>query len=1079
MNGGTCPRCGGQLWGAGLRRACPICLLRLAGPEPPGPEGSVGPPRRVLGDYELVEELARGGMGVVFRARQLSLQREVAIKLIRDSHLASASLVRRFRIEAEAASALDHPGIVPIYDVGEHEGQHYFAMKLVLGGTLADWFRVSSRGDGSQLTVEDWRRRIRRGADILVQVSKAVHHAHQRGVLHRDLKPTNILMDADARPWVTDFGLAKLGDEDATLSLAILGSPSYMAPEQAAGRSRDVSTVADVYSLGAILYELLVGRPPFGGSSPAEVIRCVLDDEPVSPRRLNPAVDRDLETICLRCLGKEPGSRYDSAAALGAELERWLEGRPIEARRTTWGERSVRWARRNPALAAVTALLAIALIVGGLMLSVAFSDTRRALERARWSEAAGKTNLFDSLMSEGRALRQAGRIGQRDKVLAAMEKAAAIEPNVDVRSEVAAALAKVDFRVEGSVTAHFRENCHYAFTKDLSQFLGGTYEADPTAILRSSADGKEIRLFPNAKKPGSWFHLRRTLFNADESRFVAFYKANVAEVWSTNGIKPDFSLSVDGAWGEADFSADGRELLAYDREYGLFIHEFATGERRLWEPPLLEPRFIRVSPQGDRVAILRDGEITVHRYPEGEPLWTVSVDAAVPWLAWAPDGRLLAAASDRAYEILIFDAASGLVDVRLAGHGNTPRSFEFHPTEAWLLSGADDGMVRLWDVRSGSALLTTVIGNLTALQFSADGTRLSVGTGVGKLGTAELVRSSVFREFRRPHVRRLDVCDVALSQSSRFIVSATVQGMALWDTAAGQWLQDISFGGDGRRRLVYAPRVYWGRDEREIIYQAPLGEVWTRSFSGEDRAGGQPAAIRLGEPISTRVKTGAHLGTMGTNGEAWIVLNGTNFSGRGVELLRNGSNEGARIVAMPRALHEAELSPDQRWCVCLCSETRDRLEVWDARDAKRLKTLNQIRFRSGGFSPDGRWFVGGGEGGHFFWETDTWQQVAHFPGGYGAKFAMSAKAGILALDNFRAISLYSWPEGRLLVRLESPFPMVAQVLMMNHDGTRLWMHTHGDRVFEWNLEELRRELARRGLDWEPDVAGPVRDGRSG
>jgi tRNA A-37 threonylcarbamoyl transferase component Bud32 len=337
---------------------------------PPTAEPSKG---RYFGDHELLEEIARGGMGVVFKARQASLNRIVALKMILTGHLASQEDKQRFRVEVEAAAHLDHPHIVPIHEVGEHHGQPCFSMKFMEGGSLAGQLQKTPA--------------VRNLITLLTTVCHAVHHAHQRGILHRDLKPGNILLDKSGQPHVTDFGLAKKveGDSGMTRTGVIVGTPSYMAPEQAAAK-KQLTTAVDIYALGAILYEILTGRPPFQEATPLDTLLQVLDQEPVPPHQLNPAADRDLETIALKCLEKEPEKRYGSAQALAEELERWLQGEPIRARPVSPWEYGLKWVKRNPstaqmggvclflAAAALASLLrANALLVASLLTMAWFS----------------------------------------------------------------------------------------------------------------------------------------------------------------------------------------------------------------------------------------------------------------------------------------------------------------------------------------------------------------------------------------------------------------------------------------------------------------------------------------------------------------------------------------------------------------------------------------------------------------------------------------------------------------------------------------------------------------------------------
>jgi thiol-disulfide isomerase/thioredoxin/tetratricopeptide (TPR) repeat protein len=333
----------------------------------------MGPFPQQFGDYELLEELGHGGMGIVFRARQKSLQRTVALKMILAGHLATLEQLRRFRMEAEAAASLDHPNIVPVYHVGEVEGLPYYVMKFMEGGSLRDRLRQT-------------RFQPREVAALVATLARAVHYAHQRGILHRDLKPANILLDPEDRPHIVDFGLARhLAAHTTTQTGSVAGTPAYMAPEQAAGR-KDLTVAVDIYSLGAILYELLTGHPPFRGASATEVLLQVMEQDVESPRRFDPFVDRDLETICLRCLEKDPTRRYPSAEKLAEDLERWLKGEPIGARPVGWWERTVKWARRRPAtamLVAVSTLAALVLFGGGWWMSAGLGKALQLAEAQR------------------------------------------------------------------------------------------------------------------------------------------------------------------------------------------------------------------------------------------------------------------------------------------------------------------------------------------------------------------------------------------------------------------------------------------------------------------------------------------------------------------------------------------------------------------------------------------------------------------------------------------------------------------------------------------------------------------------
>ena len=377
----VCPKCGGEIPADAPEGGCPGCLLEsglglfadasVAGvdlsavasakADDPGRPASPMPATTrfaemlgELGDYELLEEIGRGGQGVVFRARQKSLNRIVALKVISLGQWASTAHLKRFRREAEAAASLDHPSIVPIYEVGERDGSCYFSMKFVEGGQLDEVVRRKPMS-------------IRQAAELIAKVARTVHYAHEHGIVHRDIKPGNLLLDVKGEPHLTDFGLARLVETESamTRTMEVLGTPSYMAPEQAVGNNAQFTSATDVYGLGAVLYQLLTDHPPFAGGTTFETIKLVLDTEPQQPRLWNRKIDRELSTICLKCLEKDQKRRYPSALALAEDLEHWLRHEPIHAKRSGFFTHARKWVHRNPTSALLVAsLIALAAAIG-------------------------------------------------------------------------------------------------------------------------------------------------------------------------------------------------------------------------------------------------------------------------------------------------------------------------------------------------------------------------------------------------------------------------------------------------------------------------------------------------------------------------------------------------------------------------------------------------------------------------------------------------------------------------------------------------------------------------------------------
>ena len=402
--GRICGKCGSKIFADAPQGFCSLCLFKAGLGPLLGEEDETfksGQMPTEFDDYELVKEIGRGGQGVVYRARQKSLNRTVALKIIEVSDSTTEAHLKRFRFEAEAAAGLNHPYIVPIHEIRERDGYCYFSMNLVEGGQLDD-------------VVRQQKISLRRTAELMAKIARTVHFAHERGILHRDIKPGNVLLDKEGEPHLTDFGLAKLMETESSFASTadVLGTPSYMAPEQARGNNVELTSAVDVYGVGAVFYQLLTGKPPFVGRSPYETVRLLLETEPQPPRVSSRKVDRDLSTICLKCLEKDPKRRYQSALALAEDLERWLRHEPIRARRTSVVTRGSKWLRRKPAIAlsiasltALIAVLAMTMWSGGLFkrpsTNVAISDKSIAvLPFANRSDDKANAYFADGVQDE-------------------------------------------------------------------------------------------------------------------------------------------------------------------------------------------------------------------------------------------------------------------------------------------------------------------------------------------------------------------------------------------------------------------------------------------------------------------------------------------------------------------------------------------------------------------------------------------------------------------------------------------------------------------------------------------------------
>lgn len=721
-----------------------------------------------FGDYELLREIGRGGMGVIYLARQAGLNRLVGVKLLREGRMAGAIDVSRFRAEAEAAARLKHPNIVAIHEVGCHNGQHFFSMEYVEGLTLAEVVREGP------LSAD-------RAAGYLRTVAEAIEHAHREGILHRDLKPSNVLVDAEDRPRITDFGLARRTDGfgGLTLSGAIVGTPSYMSPEQAEGDRTAVGPASDVYSLGAMLYELITGRPPLQAESPLETLLLVRRAEPVRPRLLNPKIPADLETIALTCLEKNPSQRYASARALADELGRFLRREPIHARPIGRARRGVRWCRRNPVLAG---LIAASITLAALASSFAF-QTYRALGRTTIAVAD---------------LREANRQENDQRRLVLRERDAAQGHLYIARIQMARqAYQSADIPgMEGYLTAakpargeSDRRGWEWYFLRGLArqERITLTGQAGLVRALAWSGDGgklatggedRVLRLWDAAtgrlvqRLEGHAEAILALSWSRDGARIASAGRDDTVRVWdaATGRLLRRLPVPTGGvralAWdrdGRRLGAAAGTEILIFDplaarvlatlRGHTEFVSSLAWSPDesrivsggddrsvRVWDAVTAKPihRFnghtgwvnaVAWAPEGDQIASVgQDGTLRLWDAAIGSPLATrTGADGgAALALSWSPDGRsFLTAGEDR--DLTVWNASDVHRIRTLRGHRATVRSAAWSPDGSQLASADDEGTVKLWSATMPADGTQTLAGSVPvkSVAWNPDGLRLA------------------------------------------------------------------------------------------------------------------------------------------------------------------------------------------------------------------------------------------------------------------------------------------------------------------------------------------------------------------
>ena len=974
---------------------------------------------RYFGDYELLMEIARGGMGIVYKARQVSANRFVAVKLILAGQLSSAAEVGRFRSEAEAAANLDHPNIVPIFEVGEHDAQQFYSMKLVEGGSLNQH-------------VARLRHAPRAAASLLETIARAVHYAHQRGIIHRDLKPANILIDAQGQPHVVDFGLAKRveGDANLTQSGAILGTASYMAPEQAEGRGRRVGPAADVYALGAILYECLTGQPPFQAITTLETLFQVVNQEPVPPSQLHRKAPRDLETICLKCLGKQPEQRYDSAAALAEDLRRWQAGEPIAARPASAVELLVKWTMRRPAVAALLAVIMLATV---LLVAVAvyFLD-RLARERndafkARNEEALARA-VAEHERSRAEMLAYSSRINLAEREWQYGDATLAWHYLESCQWNLRGWEHNYLFTQFTRNQRHLKERVSLqghtdivlcvAYSPDGTRIVSGG--ADKTLKMWDSATGAEVRLLkghtvavysvgysPDGKRivsgggdridPGEL-----KVWDADKGIELQSLKGHTN--WVTGvAYSPDgkhlVSASADGTlkvWDSATgaeicslgghgcfvccvaYSPDGRRIVSGDVNGTLKLWDSATGgtvrtlkgHRKQVNCAAYSPDGTRiVSGSGDRAPGPGTlGELKVWDADTGAEILSIKgPKLRVSSVAYSPDGKRIVSGSwDQT--LRFWDAGTGTETIAFKGHTNRVSSVAFRPDGKQIVSGGWDQTLKVWDADERAKVLSLEAHTdpVSSVAFSPEGRRIVSASGVkevhrpGEVKVWDVVRG---QEILTLKTYEGGVYCVTFSPDGRRIVCASHDmTLKVWDSATGA--EVISLSGHTGAPLT---GVAYSPDGNRIVSASADGtlKVWDSATGAETLSltgHGCCVCCVAYSPDGRRIISGDVNGTL----KLWDTATGATVRSF------NGHRKQANWVAY---------SPDGTRIVSASQD--NTLKVWDVNAGTEVRTLkgHTSAVSSVAYSPDGTRIVSGSWDQTLkVWDAETGVEMLSFKG---------------------------------------------------------------------------------------------------
>ncbi|HXP59940.1 MAG TPA: WD40 repeat domain-containing serine/threonine protein kinase [Dongiaceae bacterium] len=1043
---------------------CPRCLMAegLAGDLAAAADtrGFIKPAAlSSLGDYDLLREVARGGMGVVYQARQRSLNRIVAVKVLASGRFASPEYVRRFRAEAEAAARLQHPNIVAVHEVGETDGVRYFSMDFVEGPNLGQFM------GGEPLTPE-------RAARVLRTLAQAIQYAHQQGILHRDLKPANVLIDGRGEPRVTDFGLARelAKDSDLTLTGQVLGTPGFLPPEQADSNRGPLTTAADVYSLGAILYYMLTARAPFVSGSLRETLRQVLSEDPLAPSLLNPEVPRDLETICLKCLERESARRYQSAVSLEEDLRRYLEREPILARRVSALGRFSRWCRRRPALAAVWLLLVVMAI--GSTFSAAW------ISRA---ERSGRERLREARLAQARALRHTTIPGRRSDALAAIAEAAQVRTGPDLRDEALAALMQPDLETLSRWDLDVGLPASVSF--DPSGSIAAVQLPDATGYVEGSA----TLVLWGQKQPLGQLSLAGTnrivgplRFDANGKLVMAHCLDESLRVWRvgetapfvviTNRPLPGGLVLTAGFNEDYDFSPDGSLFVLGLPDKGLSLHRTSDGAELGRSEGGERFSTLRFAPDGRHIAAaqttkLRARDVFVFGLPQLTIANRFTMSESPAGLGWSADGGLLAISAGDS-TVALFDLRDGRLVKNLLCPGTGQEELTFLGGDSMLALRGTATTLRFVNLASGSDELVIPGYGRSSLSARPDGESFVV-TSILSVATRWRVDPPVgFRMIPAPRPAGYQApgggCSLDFSPDGRWAASSHGRYTLLREVASGRLADELD---TGEPNGVEFGTVAFGHDGLELLRNSTRSGL--QRVALEYDTNGWP---HFAKPVTLDPEPG-FLVTDHLADAKRLVLVDQNL-GR-VKLVEVGV-QGAKVLSRwetPYA-YTGAFSPDGDLVLVNCGGATNlpKPQLRRVLDGSLLRELPAPSSCDVAWSTQGnRALTSNGQKQSILWNTVDWKPVKTFQtplGGDPTTFTLAPDGtyGVINRDEF--IYLVSTRDGATLARLEIPgAPGNALAIRFLPDGRRFAILWSDARIHLVEPDALRRSLKPLGLDW--------------